>query len=107
MTSTACLITVSISNRENHTISLDTAERCLYESSESCTVKMAIDLSRHRGIALGVDGTNTYFDRSAFEVHITCGYKTELLGLCDTVRKDAPTYMKHIRKLWDIINDIR
>ena len=79
----------------------NSAGRYLFEISGALFVEMAKELATETNIALGCDGTTTYFDRSGFEVHLSYGERTELLCIDDLVDKNAEGYLAAILVAWD------
>ena len=91
-------------------VSRNTSVRTLIEFGHACLTRLARDVSGQR-VALGCDGSSTYFERSAFEVHLSfdtwSSSGTELLGLCDQVDKTAAGYLKSILNMMCRLNSIQ
>ena len=82
-------------------VSPQTAQRCLFEVSERCFQEMCRELSSCKDIALGCDGSTTFFERSGFEAHVSFGQYTELLGVSEQPKKSTKDYRTSLLKFWD------
>ena len=89
------------------TFSRQTSTRCLVEAAQCCIDELARDLSSCANLALGCDGSGTFFDRHGFEVHVSWEGGTELLDLVDLIDKSAEGCLNCILLIWGRLNDIQ
>ena len=82
-------------------VSSRTAQRCLFEVSERCFQEMCRALSSSTDVALGCDGSTTFWERSGLEAHVSFDDYTELLGVCEQPKKSATDYLTSLLKFWD------
>ena len=82
----------------------DSAQHALMELDSVLFDCMCIELAEVQEVALGCDGTTTWYSRSAFEVHLAYKRRVELANLTDITEKDAAGYLRKGVEFWDHLN---
>ena len=67
----------------------DSAQHAFMELDSVLFDSMCLELEEVQEVALGCDGTTTWYSRSAFEVHLVYTQKVELADPTDITEKDA------------------